>query len=231
MLRRDYLLRQVEEFVDALMRMAGLAKAEQWEAASSIANAQFKSLAGAGAGELLGMSGTELIARLAEGDAGYRIQEKMFMVARLFKESGDLLRGQGRIEESHAYYLKGLRLLLGAMADDPASPRPEFLPSLESFLIGLQDSALNLETNALLMRHYEQVREYAKAEDALFDMLDTEAGNLELLDFGVGFYERLLRLDDETLELGNLPRAEVKSGLDELNARKGALVRRQNLER
>jgi tetratricopeptide (TPR) repeat protein len=231
MLRRDYLLRQIEEFVGALMRMAGLAKAEQWEAASGIANSQFKSLAGAEAGELLAMSETELIARLAEGDSGSRIQEKIFMVARLFKESGDILRGQGRIEESHAYYLKGLRLLLDAMADDPASRRPEFFPSIESFLIGFHDSALNLETNALLMRHYEQVREYAKAEDALFGMLDTEPGNIELLDFGVGFYERLLRLDDEALELGNLPRAEVNSGLAELNARKRALVQGQNLER
>jgi Family of unknown function (DUF6483) len=70
------------------------------------------------------------------------------------------------------------------------------------------------------MRHYEQAGEHARAEDALFNMLDAGPANTELLDFGIGFYQRLLRLDDETLEVGNLPRAEVNAGLAELNQRK-----------
>lgn len=220
MIRRDYLLRQIEEFVAVLARMSGLTKAGKWEEASSTANSQFKALAGADVTELLWMSDTDLIARLAEGDTLYGLQEKISMVARLLKENGDVLRGQGKIEESRACYMKGLHLLLNSIADDPAAPRPDFLPSVETFLIGLHDASLDLETNAMLMRHYEQIREYARAEDFLFNMVDAEPGNIELLDFGVGFYERLLRLDDETLELGNLPRGEVKSGLVEVERRK-----------
>jgi len=222
MLRRDYLLRQIEEFVAVLTKMAGLGKAGQWEEASSAASAQFKALARADVTELLRMSDTELIARLAEGDTVYGIQDRISMAVRLFKENGDILKAQGKIEKAQACYLKGLHLLLNSVADDPAAPRPDFLPSIETFLIGLHDSGLNLETNAMLMRHYEQLREYAKAEDALFNILDGEPGNGELLEFGIGFYQRLLRMDDEALELGNLPRAEVKAGLAELNRRKGA---------
>jgi hypothetical protein len=224
MIRRDFLLRQIEEFVSVLTRMAGLAKAGQWEEASSAAKAQFKALAGADVTELFRMSDTELIARLAEGDTSFGVQEKLSMVTRLFKENGDVLKAQGRIEESHACYLKGLHLLLDSMANDPGSPRPDFLPSVEAFLIGLHDSPLSLETNAMLMRHYEQTGEYGRAEDGLFDILDGEPANIELLDFGVGFYERLLRLDDDALELGNLPRAEVNAGLAELNQRKSRLM-------
>lgn len=224
MIRRDYLLRQLEQFVVVLEKLAGLGKAGKWDEASSVADSQFKELAGGEADELLRMSDTDLIARMAEGDTIFGIQERISMVARLFKENGDILRAQGRIEEGHACYLKGLHLLLDAIADDPTAPRPDFLPSVETFVIALHDSPLSLQTNAMLMRHYEQLREYAKAEDSLFNMLDAEPGNIELVDFGIAFYERLLRLDDEMLELGNLPRAEVSAGLAELNGRKSKLI-------
>ena len=225
MFRRDYLLRQIEQFVEVMMRMTGLTKAGKWDEASTEANSQFKALAGADVTELLRMSDTELLARLVERDTSFGIQDKIFMAARLFKENGDILRGQGRIEESHACYLKGLHLLLDATANEPGAPRADYVPSVEAFLIGLQDSSLSLETNAMLMRHYEQLQEYGKAEDNLFNILDADPGNVEFLDFGVGFYERLLRLDDEALELGNLPRSEVKSGLGELNQRKCELLK------
>ena len=220
MLRRDFLLRQIEQFVAVMMRMTGLTKAGQWEEASNIAMSQFKALAGDDVTKLLQMSDTELIARLVEGDAGYGMQDKIFMLARLFKENGDILKGQGRMEEGNACYVKGLHLLLETAANDPAAPRPDFVPGIESFLTALHESPLDFETNAMLMRHFEQARDYAKAEDALFNMLDAEPANTELLDFGIGFYQRLLRLDNETLEVGNLPRVEVNAGLAELNQRK-----------
>jgi len=222
MFRRDYLLRQIEQFVAVMMKMTGLTKAGQWGEASAVAMAQFKALAGDDITKLLQMSDTELIARLAEGDSGYGMQEKIFMLARLFKENGDILKGQGRVEESRACYVKGLHLLLETV--DPAVPRPEFVPSVEAFLTTLRDSPLDFGTNVMLMRHYEQAGDYAKAEDALFNMLDAESTNTELLDFGIGFYQRLLRLDNEKLELGDLPRSEVNAGLAEVNQRKSKLL-------
>lgn len=220
MIRRDYLLRQIEEFVAVMAKLAGLGKSAKWEEASSTASSQFKVLAGADVTDLLRMTDTDLLAHLAEGDTIIGIQDRILMVARLFKENGDILKGQGRIEESHACYLKGLHLLLDAIANDPAAPRPDYVPSVDAFVIALHESSLKLETNAMLMRHYERLGDYGKAEDGLFNMLEAEPGNAELLDFGIGFYERLLRLDDEALELGNLPRAEVMVGLGELKRRK-----------
>jgi tetratricopeptide (TPR) repeat protein len=224
-IRRDYLLRQLEQFAVVLAKLAGLGKAGKWDEASSVTGSQFRAVAGAGADELLKMSDTDLIARMAEGDTTYGVQEKISMLARLFKERGDILRAQGKIEESDACYLKGLHLVLDAIADDPTSPRPDFVPSVESFVIALHDSPLSLETNVMLMRHYEQLQDYARAEDSLFNMLDAEPGNPGLVDFGIGFYERLLRLDDEALELGNLPRAEVNAGLGELKGRREKLLK------
>lgn len=223
MIRRDYLLRQVEEFVAAIAKMAGLAKNQQWQEASQAADAQFQALAGADAAELLQLSETDLLARVVQGEPTHVVENKIFMLATLFKAQGDLLAGQDKREASRPYYLKGLHLLLDTFAQSQMAKRPDFLPTVEAFLIGLHDAPLPLRTQALLMRHYEQIGEYAKAEDALFTMMETEPANAELLSFGAAFYQRLLPLSDEKLAGGNLPRAEVSAGLGELKARQARL--------
>jgi hypothetical protein len=221
MIRRDYLLRQLEEFVAAMAQLAGLVKSAQWQQAAAVAGSQFQALAGAEAGELVHLSDTDLLARIVEGEPTHVVENKIFMLATLFKTQGDILAGQGRREESRSYYLKGLHLLLDTFAQNEMSRRYDFVPTVETFLIGLHDAPLPLATSALLMRHYEQIRDFAKAEDALFAMLDAEPGNVELLNFGLGFYRRLLPLSDEVLAGGNLPRAEVKAGLAEVHRRLG----------
>lgn len=71
----------------------------------------------------------------------------------------------------------------------------------------------------MLMRHYEATGQFAKAEDALFSILDDLGSDAEVIAFGRAFYERLLRRSDASLLAGNLPRGEAQQGLDELNRR------------
>ena len=220
MIRRDYLLRQIEDFVVVLAKMTGLAKDAQWQEASAIAGAEFKALAGADATELLRMSDTELLARLIEGEPTFNVENKIFMLATLFKARGDLLVRQGQPDEGRPYYLKGLHLLLDALGRSETPRRPDFAPTVETFVIALGDAPLPLDTSAMLMRHYEQIGQFGRAEDMLFTILDITPASAELLDFGAAFYRRLLQVNDEMLAAGNLPREEVKAGLAELNKRK-----------
>jgi len=71
----------------------------------------------------------------------------------------------------------------------------------------------------MLMQHYERTGEFAKAEDALFAMLEAEPKNPRLIKFGIAFYRRLELQNDASLETGNLPRAEVEAGLADLRTR------------
>jgi hypothetical protein len=88
------------------------------------------------------------------------------------------------------------------------------------FAAALRGSRLPLETQALLMQHYERSGEFGKAEDALFAMLEAEPGNAGLVGFGVSFYERLQGQSDAGLATGNLPRPELETGLAELRKRR-----------
>jgi len=220
MIRRDYLLRQMEEFVAAMSKLLGLTKDAQWEEASTVAGGQFKAIAGASADELLRMSDTELLAQLVQDGPTHLLESKIFMLATLFKAQGDVLASQEKFEESGPYYLKGLHLLLDTFARDEMAARPDFVPTIDAFLIALHDTLLPLNTSVMLMRYYEQTGEFSKAEDRLFAMIEAEPGNEELLNFGIVFYQRLLGFTDHTLAIGSLPREEVKASLAELEKRK-----------
>jgi hypothetical protein len=76
----------------------------------------------------------------------------------------------------------------------------------------------------MLMRFYEQTGQFARAEDSLFAMLELEPTNPSLLDFGLSFYQRLESRSDSVLAEGDLPRAELDAGAEELRQRKAALM-------
>jgi hypothetical protein len=137
----------------------------------------------------------------------------------LLREAAEIASGEDRTEEAGEFYLKALHLLLGVLSQEDAAGFPEFVPGVEAIVTALQDQPLPVETLAMLMRHYEATGQFAKAEDALFSILDGAGADPEVIGFGRGFYERLLRRSDASLAAGNLPRGEAEQGLNELNRR------------
>ncbi len=219
MIRRDYFLRMIEEFMQVLARLQSLKKDHRWEEADLLADEQFRRLVSAGADEVSKLSETELLARVIRGDPTPIVHGKTLMLTSLLNEAGEVAAAQGRTEESRALFLKGLHLLLQTIATGEPSDFPDFVPRVEVFLRPLQEQSLPLATQAMLMQHYERTGEFAKAEDYLFRMLETDPANPKLLEFGIAFYERLQTRSGAQLSAGNLPRAEVDAALAELRER------------
>jgi Family of unknown function (DUF6483) len=222
MIRRDYIIRMIEEFTQALARIRGLKKDQRLQEAGALTDEEFKRVTGLDSASVLRLSETELLARLIQTDAGQGVREKMLFLTTLLRETGDTAVSQDRLEDGRACYLKGLHLLLDSLSRGEVYDLPEFVPKVEEFVVALADSELPVTTSALLMEHYERTGQFAKAEDALFAILEVEPGNRPAVDFGISFYERLQRQSDARLEEGNLPRPEVEAGLRELNGRKAA---------
>ena len=220
MIRRDYILRQLEQFAAMLAKITGLARDGHWQEASVMTAKEFEKLTGVEMRALLQLSESALLARLIESEPAIAVESKIFMLATLLKTEGDLLAGQGRVDESREFYLKGLHLLLETFGQTHNAIRPDFVPTVEIFLSGLREARLPAITNGMLMQHYERLGKFGKAEDALFELLDAAPARPELLEFGRLFYARLLNLSDDALSMGNLPRAEVQAGLTELDQRK-----------
>ena len=213
----------IEECIQALARITRLKKDQQWEEAASTVDEACRRVLGAGTQTVRELSETELLARLIQGDSTLFVRDKLLFLTALLNDAGDVAAAQNRPDESRAFHLKGLHLLLETLGREDLSQWPEFVPRVEVFLTALRGAPLPLRTQTLLMRHYEETGDFAKAEDALFAMLDGASNNAGLVDFGLAFYERLQRQSDAALAAGNLPRAELDAGEAELRDRKARL--------
>jgi hypothetical protein len=219
MMRRDYIVDQVERFATAMAKILGFTKESEWQNAATAASEEFQRLIGVDADEALGLSDMELFARLIQGEPTHVAESKIFMLATLFKATGEVMACQDRIQESRPHYLKGLHLLLDALDRTAIGERPDFVPAIEAFVISLRDAPPPTRTTALLMRHYERAGEFAKAEDALFTIAEAEPAGAELLEFGSAFYQRLLSQSDAALIAGHLSRMEAQTGLADFRAK------------
>ena len=221
MIKRDYILRMIEDFFQALRRIQALKRGQDWRSAETELDHEFQQLIGAGPQAVAALTETELLAKLISGESTQTVHQKTLMLVSLLKEAGDVAIGQGRIQEGNVIYLKGLHLLLQALASQEPFEFPEFVPKVEIFVASLQEAVVPLETHALLMQHYERLGEFARAEDELFAMLDAEPGNRRIAEFGLAFYERLSGHSDAQLMAGGLPRPELESGIAEVRKRLG----------
>ena len=202
-----------------LARINSLKQGQRWNEAAETLDAEFQRLAGAGAQAVARLSETELLARLIEGEPTQVVRQKVLLLTTLLKEAGDVAAGQNQSDESHACYLKALHLLLDTLAREEVFEFPEFVPKVELLFSALAGNVLPLRTQALLMQHYERTGAFAKAEDALFAMLEAEPENAALVEFGLAFYQRVLAQSDAALNAANLPRAEAEEGRKELQRR------------
>jgi hypothetical protein len=216
MIRRDYILRKIAEFLEVLSRLQSLKQEQLWRQAQHSIEEQCRDLLGLGTAEIARLGETGLLARLIQGEPTQVVRDKVFMLTRLLKEAGDVGAGEGRADDSRALYLKGLHLLLYSISQGDPEEWPEFVPRVDMFVAALGDAVLPLTTLAGLMQHYERTGQFARAEDMFFRMVDAEPNRPGLAEFGIAFYERLLGQADAALEAGNLPRAEVENGLEAL---------------
>ena len=219
MIRRDYILRMIEEFVRALARINAAKQRQKWDEASGDLDTEFKRLAGINAQEAAQMSETELLARVVRGEPTHLVRDKILMLTTLLKESGDVALAQDQSEKAHACHLKSLHLLLDTLGRGEIFECPEFVPKVEMLVTALQVTTLARGTHAMLMRHYERTGEFARAEDALFALLEAEPDNEGIVEFGRLFYQRLLSQSEAALIAGALPRGEVEEGLKGLSSR------------
>jgi hypothetical protein len=219
MIRRDYILRAIEECVQALTQIGTLRQDRRLEEARRAVDAQCEKLAAAGARNLAQLSETELLARLAEGQPTQTVRPRLFLMISLLQEAGEIAAAEGRVADAREIGVKALNLLLEVSAQNDAGEHPAYVPKVEALVRLLEGVTLPVRTRVLLMRHYESAGQLAKAEDTLFSILDSTANDAASLEFGIAFYQRILRQSDAILAAGNLPRAEAEETLKELQGR------------
>ena len=216
MMRRDYILRMIEQIGQALARVQRHVSEREYPEADDALEKTLAELLGPGV-DVTQLSEAELLAKLTIDGPTLMVKEKTLILISLLNEAGSLRLAQGREAEGQDCWLKALNLLLTIKLQDAEFEFPEFVPKIDQLRDQLRDVELPLRTLAGLWRHYETIGAFDRAEDALSDLLEAEPENAELRTEAKAFYERLLRETDASLNSGNLPRAEVETALAELS--------------
>ena len=220
MIREDYIIAWIKRFLQLLAQVLGLIKREQYQAAFEAIDSALQTLLDLGPDSVTTLSEGEIMARLTIGEATPVVMTKCIMLSALLQQLGTACTGLHRVEEGRDAYIKALHLMLGIVLRDGAGPLPDYAPKIQDLLAALRDQDLPVRTYAALMVYHEKEGRYGRAEDALHELLVAAPDNPGATEMAIGFYERLLAQDDATLLAGDLPRAEVLSGLAEVRARR-----------
>ena len=76
MIRRDYILRMIEEFIRLLTRINSLKSGQLWQQAGEVIDDESKRMVGTGAQAVSRMSDTELLAKVIQGEPTQAVHSK-----------------------------------------------------------------------------------------------------------------------------------------------------------
>ncbi len=205
-------MRMVQELTQVLARILFLKKAQEYpKAVDEIENAltRFWNLTQE---QIRTFSLEQWIeqCRQEQGPMG----EKLVALADLFKEQGELYALETNVPESQRTAALSLGLYLEAVASPGTIISVDLLDKIEHLIERTSAAGLPAPVWQRLLSYYETRGMLAKAEDALFDRLDT--GDANAVEAGLAFYGRAAAKQNRELEQGGLPRDEIEAGREEL---------------
>lgn len=223
MASRDYLIRQIEQLTSVLGKILGLKREQKPKHALLTIDEFLKRTYGMSTKLLDSLPEQELL-RMCDTQT-LEGRDKLYTLAILLKEEGELQRMLGNEELADKRLLKSLRLLL-TYAELPEDEQASTAEAIDEQLQAYTETgrALPMELAAKVWRYYGRAGQFAKAEDELFRLLQQAAavGDPRIghwIAEGLDFYQQLLELDDEQLACGNLPRNEIQDAIQELQER------------
>ncbi len=214
MSQRDYILRIAQEFGRALAQVLYNREIKDYTAAHALIDEQCKQIFGMGIGFIRSIPEDTLLSMLTSFDT--LDTEKCWLLAILLKAEGDIYEDQGNASESYYSYIRSLNLFLEVLLLGTTSSGRSIVPEIEDLLSRLSDYDLPIRTKLLLFRYFDHAHEYARAEGLLFEMLEEGDTEGDILDRGIGFFQRLSRKNDAELKTGNFSREKVEEGLARL---------------
>jgi len=222
MMQRDYLLRMIEQLSRVLTRILNLRQAKDYEGALTLIDEVFKQTLGLSSEFINSLSNETLLAMLTS--LGTLNVEKCFLAATLLKAEGEIENDQDKPDEGYYCYLKALHLFLAILLSDDKINDQDLFVEIEKVLDKLEPYELPFSTRAQLLQYFERTGRYAKAEDALFEVIEASPDEAELdadlFQQGSEFYERLRKKNDIELAAGDFSREEIEEGLAQLHLMK-----------
>lgn len=220
---KDYLMKMIKEFTTAIGRIMGLKAENKIEESQEVLSDTLKHFTDLDIKVIEALPYNILIHKVS----GNRMinTEKHFMLGELLVQQADIYETKGEKSRAKNLYLKSLNIMINVLLNDDTPVSEQNKDKVNELIEKIGWFNVPNESKLLLLQYYELVKNYAKAEDVLFNLLETNEANNDILAKGMAFYERLINKDKAELEKGNLPIDEVLEGFANLKEYKNGLQR------
>lgn len=214
MIERDYIMRMINMMIAMLVRMIGYKNKKEYPEALLDIQATGRTLLGIDR-TLVDQFSVHQLMQLFGSDLSVAVP-KSYVLGVLLKEEAEIRELMSDTATAEDIYRKSLSLLIETYLSSGEPVESRHLELTEAILKKLSGFTHPQDVLERIFRYEEAMGRYANAENALYVLLDVHAG---FLNEGIAFYERLLKMPDEKLAAGNLPRDEVLEGMSNLKRR------------
>lgn len=208
MLRKDYLVRMIEEMTEIIGKVFGLKQQRKWIEALWELDELYKQQFRLNSRLLDSISAKDLVEMHRAG--GIVEADKLQSLARLMSEEADIYKDMGKADDAVFRRMKALHLYLAASQHGANRDLWSMNDQVRELLFLLRGYRLPADTERLLMDYEVSEGRYDLAENALYRLLQDGVAEREE---GIAFYNRLLALPPAMLEQEGLPESEVREGL------------------
>lgn len=220
MVRKDFILRMIEQLVAVIHEMAGLKARQDYAAALALLEKTYPRLTGLDGDVLRGAEFTTLLQLLSF--AGELDLAKVVAAAELLKEEGDLRADMDNEALAYACYDRALFLFVTLVERHGPMLLDGRIERVDAVADAIAVYALPAATGRRLFDYYRLTHRYGDAENWLFRVLAATPDDAELLQTGTAFFEDLRGRGDRELFMGGMTRADIEAGLQELRERSDA---------
>ncbi len=214
MIERDYIMRMINMMIAMLVRMIGYKNKKEYPEALLDIQATGRTLLGIDR-TLVDQFSVHQLMQLFGSDLSVAVP-KSYVLGVLLKEEAEIRELMSDTAVAEGIYRKSLSLLIETYLSSGEPVEPRHLELTDAILEKLSRHPHPPDILERIFRYEEAMGRYADAENALYALLDVHTG---FLHEGIAFYERLLKMPDEKLAAGNLPRDEVLEGMGNLKRR------------
>jgi len=201
-LTEDYIIRQINLAIAALLQILGLKKKGDYQTALDLIDMTLEQLLGLRSSMAKNLDDERLYFLLTRQE---RLDtQRLAIVADLFREEGEIYAAQGREQESRADFTRSLRYNLEVLFNEPDEALDEIRQQVEMLAGRLEPPSLGAETLWPLAGYYEESGAYARAEAALLILAERPEIRANLLPELVAFYERMVERPPEKLAAGGM---------------------------
>ncbi|MCK4900440.1 MAG: hypothetical protein KAS38_16785 [Anaerolineales bacterium] len=199
MLTDDYLIRMINQAIAVLLTIVRLKADGQYQEAQQYIEQSLEQLIGLRINLIRGLDDHNILNTLTMN--GALDTNRIIIVADLFKEDGDILAAQNKMNASNWSYQRALYFYL--ICDNNGGPhtKPDLTDKIDYLASILKNVPCQIETEFMLSNYFERSGKYSEGYQVLKKLSESQELQDEAIFQRIGYLERLINLsDDEVLE-------------------------------